>query len=261
MPAVFRSAGMIFLYNHFINRLTMNFKDFFYFTRADRRALSLLLFLMIAGWVVLYVFNPSLASPEEPVQAVASPLAPPETGAGDSLKPERPAAPDTAPARRPLPQRATAKPKKERRKFYQPYVSQKYPPGTIVELNAADTTSLKRVPGIGPVFARRIVKFRQLLGGFYSVEQLREVYGIDEERYQSLAPWFCVDTAGITPLRVNQLSYGDLARHPYLSNAQARILCQLRARRGRLTGWKELLLLEEFGEKERQRLAPYLSFE
>ena len=60
---------------------------------------------------------------------------------------------------------------------------EKYPEGTIVELNGADTTTLKKIPGIGSSFARRITKYRELLGGFHHIEQLAEVYGIDEERY------------------------------------------------------------------------------
>ena len=81
---------------------------------------------------------------------------------------------------------------------------EKYPAGTVVELNSADTTILKRVPGIGSAFARRIVNFRAALGGFHSVEQLSEVYGIDAERYRALRPWFAVDTAAIRPLAVNR---------------------------------------------------------
>ena len=153
------------------------------------------------------------------------------------------------------------KPKPEPRSFYQPYISEKFPKGTVVELNSADSTTLRRVPGIGPVFASRIVRFRSLLGGFYTVSQLREVYGIDEERYRSLAPWFRVDTAGIVPLRVNQLSYKQLASHPYLSKAQVRSLCSLRALKRQLSGWGDLSLLEEFAAPQHRRLRHYLSFE
>ena len=80
------------------------------------------------------------------------------------------------------------------------------------------------VPGIGSVFAKRIIKYRDLLGGFYSVEQLGEVYGIDEERYEAMKSWFSVDPSVISHLFVNQLSAKELASHPYVSYKQARII-------------------------------------
>ena len=76
----------------------------------------------------------------------------------------------------------------------------------MVELNEADTLTLKKIPGIGSTFARRIVRYRELLGGYYTVEQLAEVYGIDEERYIALYPWFRVDTTRLRPQSINQLS-------------------------------------------------------
>ena len=138
---------------------------------------------------------------------------------------------------------------------------EKYPAGTVVELNSADTTILKRVPGIGSAFARRIVNFRAALGGFHSVEQLSEVYGIDAQRYRALRPWFAVDTAAIRPLAVNRLTARQLARHPYVSYPQARVIERLARRRGGLRSWEELSLLEEFTPADRHRLRPYLSFE
>ncbi|MDR1880268.1 MAG: helix-hairpin-helix domain-containing protein [Tannerellaceae bacterium] len=139
--------------------------------------------------------------------------------------------------------------------------SRKYPAGTVVELNAADTTALKQVPGIGSAFSNRIVKFRTLLGGFYSVSQLREVYGIDEERYEALSPWFRVDSSLIVRLPVNRLPYDSLIRHPYIGFKQARVIERLRKQKGRLSGWENLCLLEEFTAEERERLARYISFD
>ncbi len=127
-------------------------------------------------------------------------------------------------------------------------------------INSADTTALKMVPGIGSVFAKRIIKYRDLLGGFYSVEQLGEVYGIDEERYEAMKSWFSVDPSVISHLFVNQLSAKELASHPYVSYKQARIIEKMIRKKGKLQGWEDLSLLEEFPEHEQQRLRYYLSF-
>ena len=138
--------------------------------------------------------------------------------------------------------------------------TEKFSAGTMIELNEADTLTLKKIPGIGSTFARRIVSYRELLGGFYTVEQLAEVYGIDEERYNALHTWFKVDTTCIQPLRVNQLSFKELLRHPYLNTSQVRQIERLR-RKAPLQSWNDLILLEEFSAIDRQRLRPYLSFE
>lgn len=139
--------------------------------------------------------------------------------------------------------------------------TEKYPKGTIVELNGADTTSLKKVPGIGSTFARRIVKYRNLLGGFYTVEQLGEVYGIDEERYEAMKSWFSVEVSAVCQLKVNQLSAKKLASHPYVSYQQAAVIEQLVKQRGRISGWDELMQCKEFTEEDRMLLQPYFSFD
>lgn len=141
------------------------------------------------------------------------------------------------------------------------FSSVKYPEGTVLDLNDADTLQLRKIPGIGDVFASRIVKFRRLLGGFYSVEQLKEVYGITQERYIQLLPWFTADSTRINKLLVNTLPKETLQKHPYLNYKQVRIMNQLRMQKGKLSGWHDLALLEEFSDMDRIRLYPYLSFD
>lgn len=137
----------------------------------------------------------------------------------------------------------------------------KFKEGTVVELNSTDTTTLKRVPGIGSTFAKRIVKFRDLLGGFYSADQIREVYGIDEERYTSLRKWFTADSSLIIPIHLNHLTAKEIARHPYISYKQARIIENIVKRKGPIKNFGELSLLDEFNEKNSDRIRHYLSFE
>ena len=138
---------------------------------------------------------------------------------------------------------------------------EKFKEGTIVELNTADTTILKKVPGIGSSFAKRIVGYRNLLGGYYSVTQLSEVYGIDAEKYNTLAPWFSADPSFISTLPVNSMPQDSLRRHPYINYNQAKVISQLRKQKGKLTGWENLQLLNEFADEDKIRLQHYLSFE
>ncbi|MCC8152844.1 MAG: helix-hairpin-helix domain-containing protein, partial [Tannerellaceae bacterium] len=86
---------------------------------------------------------------------------------------------------------------------------------------------MKKVPGIGPVFANRIIKYRELLGGFYSVEQLKEVYGIEEDRFSQLKDWFKADALLIRKVYINQLTEEELRSHPYINYKQARAIHKL----------------------------------
>ena len=236
----------------------MQIKDLCYFSKGERNALLVLLCLIALTWVaIIYTAEEDSPTP--------SPAAPP-IAAVDSLKTaETNRMPIEAPAsQQPTVAPRSAKPQQTwprlpRQNSYK-QASNKFPAGTVIELNQADTLTLKKIPGIGNTFARRIVGYRELLGGFYTVEQLAEVYGIDEERYNALHTWFKVDTTCIQPLRVNQLSFKELLRHPYLNTSQVRQIERLR-RKAPLQSWNDLILLEEFSAIDRQRLRPYLSFE
>lgn len=131
----------------------------------------------------------------------------------------------------------------------------KLKPGATIDLNSADTTLLKRVPGIGSSFARRIVKYRELLGGYYVVEQLQEVYGMDRERYDAIYPYFTVGTA-VRPLT---LTLDSISYHPYLSWHHKRALRRLLEAEQPLD-WSHLMSTGDFTRDDSLRLAPYMPF-
>ena len=131
----------------------------------------------------------------------------------------------------------------------------KLKPGATIDLNSADTTLLKRVPGIGSSFARRIVKYRDLLGGYYVVEQLQEVYGMDLERYDAIHPYFTVGTA-VRPLT---LTIDSISYHPYLSWRHKRTLRRLLEEEQPLD-WSHLMSTGDFTRDDSLRLAPYMPF-
>ena len=137
---------------------------------------------------------------------------------------------------------------------------EKYAPGTIIDLNLADTTELKKIPGIGSGFAKRITDYRTRLGGFYSVEQLKEVWGVSPEMYQELKNWFQIGSSKIVPIQINRLELNQLRLHPYLSYSQAKMLIELRQKKGKLQSLEQISLLEEFSEKDIERLKHYISF-
>jgi DNA uptake protein ComE-like DNA-binding protein len=239
----------------------MKWRDFFYFSKGERRALIVLLSLISVAWLILVltgeysrlkggekaagrVFYPVCIYPvNTPAQSV-------ETDSAKTFSPSKKELPKevSPPAQTPFYRKGPAR-------------VEKYSKGTLVELNTADTLILKKVPGIGSAFSNRIVKYRNLLGGFYSVSQLGEVYGIDEERYQELKEWFCVNPELILKKQINQLPADSLSRHPYINYRQAKAIKHLRKQKGKLSGWENLSLLEEFTEFDRKRIGPYFSFE
>ena len=137
---------------------------------------------------------------------------------------------------------------------------------TVLNLRTADTTELKMIRGIGAYRAKQIVRYREQLGGFASVEQLREVKALqpllsDSLSADSLLRHFVLDSIEVEPLRVNSMSVEHLQRHPYLSFEQAKAIYELRRRKIRLKNIEQLRDLDCLTESELRRLQPYLHFE
>ncbi len=132
----------------------------------------------------------------------------------------------------------------------------------IVNLNLADTTMLKQVRGIGTVFARRIVSYRNILGGYTSVDQLKEVWGMTDETFEKISPLVAIDDTQITKIDVNKASIEKLKKHPYIKTFQrAKVIYEYRRKKVNLHNINQLKHLEEFTAEDWQKLEPYLSFE
>ena len=240
-----------------------NWRDIFYFSAGERRALILLLCLIAIGCILLIwgdiIYEHQHPAPEQVAELTADGHTTDRASYSTPPSDSRPRHAVNRHTHRKESMSERVRRLTDRRPRY-PH-REKLSPGQTLELNAADTTALQKVPGIGPYYARRIAKFRALLGGFARVEQLGEVYGIDEEKYAELAPWFTVNPRLIHRLAVNQLSEDSLRRHPYINYTQAKVIVRMRRRNGPISGWSELSLLEEFSDADRLRLEPYLSFE
>ena len=104
--------------------------------------------------------------------------------------------------------------------------------GTIIELNTADTAKLAELNGIGPAFARRIVNYRERLGGFHDKEQLKEVFGLDSEKYAGLQLQVTVDASSIRKIQINKVTFDRLKRFPYLTFKQMNAIIQFREQHG-----------------------------
>lgn len=129
--------------------------------------------------------------------------------------------------------------------------------GSVVDLNAADTVLLKRIPGIGSYYSRKICRYREQLGGFVAAEQLREVEGLPE----GIERWFVVGSQpAVRKINVNRADFKTLVRHPYLDYEQVKVIVTHIRKFGPLSGWDDLRLYKEFSEDDFRRLAPYFVF-
>ena len=132
----------------------------------------------------------------------------------------------------------------------------KYLPGTIISLNSADTTELKKIPGIGSSIARMIVNYRERLGGFFRIEQLQEIH----LKAETLRPWFSIDTHQTRRINVNKAGMERMMHHPYMNYYQAKVIIEYRKKKGFLKSLKQLSLYEEFTPIDLERLEPYICY-
>lgn len=133
----------------------------------------------------------------------------------------------------------------------------KYPVGSVIDLNTADTAALKMIPGIGSGIARMLVARREQLGGFYSLDQLHEVDYILPE----MLVWFKIEELPTPHLELNKASIERLRNYPYLNFYQAKVIVEHRKKRGKIESLSQLSLYEEFTEKDLERLTYYVKFD
>ncbi|SDM62100.1 DNA uptake protein ComE [Catalinimonas alkaloidigena] len=135
-------------------------------------------------------------------------------------------------------------------------------PLTAFDLNTADTTQLQKVRGIGHVLSNRIVRFRTVMGGFVSLDQMNEVWGLSDEaraellRYARIAPDFRP-----RPLLINRAPADSLARHPYIHKGLARVIVSYREQHGPYRHVEDLRNIRILKEEEYLKLVPYVSVE
>jgi competence protein ComEA len=148
----------------------------------------------------------------------------------------------------------TTTPKYSEKKFSAPSIH--------IDIGTADTIELLSVKGIGPSRARGIYKYRQLLGGYYSVNQLKEVYGIDSATYVQIAEQvFVKDSSNISRININTASSEQLGKHPYIRKKLAEIIVRYRTQNGNYSDIAALRKMPLVNDSLYFKLAPYLTIQ
>jgi competence ComEA-like helix-hairpin-helix protein len=128
----------------------------------------------------------------------------------------------------------------------------------IVELNTADTTALKQIKGIGNYTAKRIVDYRQKLGGFHSIEQLREINGMDEERFANIIQYVIVDKEKVIKLDLNKNSFKDFTRHPYFEQYIIKAIFEYKDKNGQFSSVEDIRKIPLIYNDLYNKIYPYL---
>lgn len=139
---------------------------------------------------------------------------------------------------------------------YTPYHRQ---PLTI-EINTADTTDFKQLKGIGSTFAKRIVSYRNLLGGFIRTEQLLEVYGFTDSLYLQILPHLVINVDSIDQIPINDVSLDQLKKHPYLDYYQAKAIIKYRNQGNNIHSMEDLYNIALLDQETITRINPYIKY-
>jgi DNA uptake protein ComE-like DNA-binding protein len=132
-----------------------------------------------------------------------------------------------------------------------------------VEVNTADSVMLVQLPGIGPSFARGILKYRDKLGGYRSMDQLAEVYVLKDrpDALERLAELLVIDTLMVRRLPINTCTVEQLAAHPYAGWKVAKPLMAYRQHHGPFKQLSDIRACVAVDEAVFRKLAPYLTVE
>ncbi|UYQ93310.1 helix-hairpin-helix domain-containing protein [Chitinophaga horti] len=114
--------------------------------------------------------------------------------------------------------------------FRQPFVARIGP--QPIDVNVADSAAWEQLPGVGPGFARRIVRFRERLGGFYFMEQVRETYGLPDSVFNKIQPFLRIGSISLRKIDINHIDEKSLAQHPYIDTKLAAQLIRYRSVHG-----------------------------
>ena len=132
----------------------------------------------------------------------------------------------------------------------------------LIELNSADTIALEKLKGIGFKLAARIVKYRDLLGGFYSLDQLKEVWGLNDTTLQLLISQVTLEnTSKVKLIDLNKDSLSVFSIHPYIGKRLAFMIANYRKQHGPFKAIDELKVLPLLTDENFRKLAPYLKLD
>jgi len=131
----------------------------------------------------------------------------------------------------------------------------------LVEINTDDTSAFIALPGIGSKLAARIINFREKLGGFYSIDQIGEIYGLPDSTFQKIKPFLKLENGTVKKININTATIDEMKLHPYLKWNLANAIVQYRNQHGNYASADDLKKLSLVTEEIFVKIKPYIATE
>jgi competence protein ComEA len=129
----------------------------------------------------------------------------------------------------------------------------------VIDINSADTSALIALPGIGSKLAARIINFREKLGGFHSIEQIRETFGLQDSTFQKIKEYLKLENVIVRKININSATVDELKAHPYIKYSIANPIIAYRNEHGRFTKLEDLKKVMVITDEVYERVARYLT--
>lgn len=153
---------------------------------------------------------------------------------------------------------------KKKNLFYNDYPKQsvdKKKKIVIIDINAATQEELMKVYGIGPGLSERILKEREKLGAFISMEQMNDVWGLSPEVIENLNKHFKVLVKPtIAKLNINNASVKEMTKLPFFRYYLAKEIVTYRSMNGAIKSKEDLIKIKDFPVEKVDIIALYLDF-
>jgi len=127
----------------------------------------------------------------------------------------------------------------------------------VIDINQSTAEEWQQLRGIGPAYAKRIISFREKLGGFVNIEQVAETYHLPDSTFQAIR--LSLRPSPITnPLAINTAEAKQLQAHPYLNWKQANAIVNYRMQHGYFTQKEDLYQLHALPKVVVDKIIPYI---
>jgi competence ComEA-like helix-hairpin-helix protein len=130
---------------------------------------------------------------------------------------------------------------------------------SVIDINTADTTAFIALSGIGSKLAARIVNFREKLGGFYSVNQVGETFGLSDSTFQKIKQYLKLDDPSVKKININTATVDELKAHPYIKWNLANPIIAYRNQHGSFAKLEDLKKIMVVNEDIYNKMLPYLT--
>jgi competence protein ComEA len=130
-----------------------------------------------------------------------------------------------------------------------------------VDVNLADTSQFIELPGIGSKLSKRIIAFREKLGGFHSIDQIGETYLLPDSTFQKIKKYLVLNSKGIKKININSASVDEMKSHPYIRYNVANAIFQYRQQHGNYNSVEEIKKIMTITDEVYNKALPYLTIE